>query len=308
MKVSIVLPTRNGAVTLPAVLDAIARQRVDFAVEIVAVDSASSDGTVDLLRGRANRVISIPAEAFDHGLTRNLGIEQAQGDLVVLLVQDALPASDSWLTALTAPLIADDRVAGAYARQLPRPDASALTRHYLSRWVASSDAVRTVEIADRAELEALEPMAQIERCAFDNVCSCIRRSVWRQFPFHQTPIGEDVEWAREVLLAGYRLAYVPAAAVFHSHDRSARYELFRTCVLHRRLYELFRLRTIPTLPHLARAIASSLVVHLRCQNDERGSLRAGGRAIALAFAWPLGQYVGALSAVRGWKLRRSRRV
>jgi hypothetical protein len=35
---------------------------------------------------------------------------------------------------------------------------------------------------------------------------------------------------------------------------------------------------------------------------------AGGRAIALAFAWPLGQYLGALSAIKGWKRRRSRIV
>ena len=308
MKVSIVLPTRNGAATLPAVLDAIARQRVDFPFETVAVDSSSTDRTPDLLRRRVDRLITISADAFDHGLTRNLGIEQATGDLVVLLVQDAVPASDSWLAALTAPLIADDRVAGAYARQVPHSDASALTRYYLSRWVASSDAVRTTEIAGRAELEALHPMTQVELCAFDNVCSCIRRSIWKEHPFHQTPIGEDIEWAREVLLAGYRLAYVAAAAVIHSHDRPARYELLRTYVLHRRLYELFGLRTIPTIPKLVRAIAASLVLHLRCQKDERGGMPARGRAIALAFAWPLGQYFGALSAVRGWKPRRLRMV
>ena len=103
--VSIVLPTRDGASTLPAVLDAISRQQVDFSFEIVAVDSSSIDGTVDLLRGRADRLINIPANEFDHGLTRNLAIEHASGELIVLLVQDAQPASDSWLAALTAPLI-----------------------------------------------------------------------------------------------------------------------------------------------------------------------------------------------------------
>jgi rhamnosyltransferase len=306
--VSIVLPTRNGAATLPSLLDAIAHQQVGFRFEIIAVDSSSSDGTADLLHGRVDRLISIPSDAFDHGLTRNLGIEQAGGELIVLLVQDALPASDCWLAALTAPLLADDRIAGAYARQLPRPDASAITRHYLARWVASSDAGRTIAVADRAELDALDPMARLERCAFDNVCSCIRRSIWRQHPFRRTPIAEDIEWATEVLLAGYRIAYVPEATVIHSHDRSARYELARTCVLHRRLYELFGLRTIPTLPLLARAIASSLRVHLRCQRQASRALDGSGRAIALAFAWPVGQYLGALSAVRGWKPFRSKMV
>ena len=294
--------------TLPALLDSIAHQRVDFPVEIVAVDSASSDGTVELLRGRVDQLISISADAFDHGLTRNLGVERSSGELVVLLVQDALPASDAWLAALTAPLRAEDRLAGVFARQLPRPDASAITRYYLARWVASSDVARRVAIAGRAEFDALDPAARFERCAFDNVCSCIRRSVWKAHPFRSTPIGEDIEWAKEVLLAGYQLAYVPTAAVIHSHERSARYEFARTATLHRRLHELFRLRTIPTLPLLVRAIGSSLVLHLRCQTKGTGVFLGGGGALALAFAWPLGQYLGALSAVRGWKAFRSNTI
>lgn len=298
-RVSIVLPTRNGATTLPAVLDAISRQRDNFHFEVIAVDSSSSDGTAELLRSRVDRLITIAADDFDHGLTRNLGIEQARGELIVLLVQDALPASDSWLAALTAPLFADDRLAGTFARQRPRPDASPIARYYLERWIASSPVARTIAVANSAELDALDPMAQLERCAFDNVCSCIRRSIWQQHRFRSTPIGEDIEWAREVLIAGYRLAYVPSAEVIHSHDRSARYELDRTYVLHRRLYELFRLRTIPTVPLLARAIASSLNVHWRCQPFS-------GRGIALAFAWPLGQYFGALSAMKERKRKRIR--
>jgi rhamnosyltransferase len=307
-RVSIVLPTRDGAATLPAVLDAIARQQVNFAFEVVAVDSGSTDGTVALLQSRVDRVVTVPAGSFDHGLTRNLGIREARGEFVVLLVQDAVPVSDSWLAALTAPLFGDPRVAGAFARQLPRPEAGAVTRHYRDRWLASSHVPRTVSIASLAELDALDPPARLERCAFDNVCSCIRRSTWTQFPFRRTPIAEDVGWAKEVLLAGHTLAYVPAAQVTHSHDRSATYEFRRTYVLHRRLYELFRLRTIPTLPRLGRAIVSSLAAHRRCRRAEGRHLLLSGRAIALAFVWPLGQYLGALSAARGWKQGRSRTV
>jgi rhamnosyltransferase len=290
-EISIVLPTRNGAATLPGVLDAISRQRIDRPFEVIAIDSSSDDGTVELLRRRIDQVISIRAADFDHGLTRNLGIERARGELIVLMVQDAEPASDGWLNALTEPLFADDRLAGAFARQRPRGDASPLTRYYLERWLAASSVARTMTLTDGAELEDLDPMARLERCTFDNVCSCIRRSVWRKHPFRRTPIGEDVEWAREVLLAGYRLAYAPAAEVIHSHDRPVRDEFERTYRLHRRLYELFQLRTVPTLPLLVRAIASSVVVHCRLQP-------LSARAIGLAFAWPIAQYAGASSAIR----------
>ena len=308
--VSIVIPTRNGMATLPALLDILRAQRCGAGVEIVAVDSSSTDGTTELLRQRADQVVVIPAEDFNHGLTRNLGIERARGELVVLMVQDALPISDQWLMHLTSPLHADWQVAGAFARQQPRPEASAITRYYLDRAIAGRDQPRTIGI-DRAALAALPPLERLAICTFDNVCSCIRRSVWRDHPFRRTAIAEDIEWAIEVLLAGQRLVYAPQAVVTHSHDRSARYEFERTYVLHRRLFELLEVRTIPTLPLLARAISASLALHWRCERVNGTNPRPParlGQALSLAIAWPLGQYLGALSAVKGWSAPRWRTV
>jgi rhamnosyltransferase len=306
--VSVVVPTRNGISTLPALLDRVRHQRTCAPVEIVAIDSGSTDGSAELLKTQADTCISIRPEDFDHGLTRNAGIARANGDLVVLLVQDAIPASDGWLDALIAPLVADRDVAGTFCRQQARDDASPVTRHYLDRWIAAAGEPRTVAFASRAEFDSLSPMDQFLSCAFDNVCSCIRRSVWEAHPFRSTPIGEDVEWAREVLLAGHRLVYTPGAVVVHSHDRSARYEFERTYALHRRLYELFRLRTIPSRSALTRAVGSSLVLHVRCQHKfpmTRKGVRDFGRAIALAVAWPVGQYLGARDAIKGRTRSRS---
>ena len=301
---SIVLVTRNGGETLAATLDALARQRVDFDYEIVAVDSGSQDGTLALLQRSARQVISIPPDAFNHGATRNLAVEHARGELIVLLVQDAIPATDDWLIRLTAPLRGDPFVAGAFCRQQPRPHATAITRRYLSEWVAASPKPRSVKLTGAGELERLDPLARLHLCAFDNVCSCIRRTVWQRIPFPETPIAEDLEWGRLALLAGHRLDYVADAVVLHSHDRSAWYEFARTYVLHRRLLEVFGLRAIPNLRVLAHAIGSSARLHLDCerQASREGGGRAGlARALSLAVAWPLGQYVGALSAARGWK-------
>ena len=228
----------------------------------------------------------------------------------MLLVQDAVPADDRWLAELTAPLLSHTNVAGVFARQRPRFDASPITRYYHERWVAAADADRVVAVADSGEFDALQPMDRFLKCAFDNVCSCIRRSVWQRHPFRSTPIAEDLEWAREVLLAGHRLVYAPKAVVVHSHDRPARYEFARTYLLHRRLYELFELRTVPTIPRLARAVVASIALHMRCQRAARGArgIVDAPRAIALALAWPLGQYCGGLSAARGWRALRSRTV
>lgn len=286
--------------TLPAVLAAVARQRVDADVEIVCVDTASTDGTVRFLRERGATVASIARDAFNHGTTRNAAIGQAHGEFVVLLSQDAEPADDHWLAALIAPLLADPHVAGCTARQELRATAGAVARQYHEQWAGSSLEPRRSAIEGQAAFDALGPFDKLHACLLDNVCSCIRRSVWERIPFTACAIAEDVAWARDVLLAGFALEYVPSAVVLHSHDRSAAYEFRRTAVLHHRLHELFGLRTIPTRRHLAVAIASCVRLHLRCRQAAAAGtpVESLGRALALAVAWPLGQFVGGRRGAR----------
>jgi len=302
-RVSVALLTKDGEATLPDLLDALWKQKVAAPLEIVAVDSGSTDCTRGILQERVTSLVEIEPGTFNHGLTRNLAVEQTTGDLVVLIVQDAVPTSDEWLEHLTAPLLADGTVAGTFARQVPRLEASPLTRHYLAEWVGSGDESWFSEIAGDAEWQAITPQERFWRCVFDNVCSCIRRSVWSAHPFAETTIAEDVEWARDVLLDGHRIVYTPQATVVHSHERSALYEFRRTYLLHRRLWELFELQTIPTLPLAVRAMASSLALHLRYE-EQRPAMWP--HAAALAAAWPAGQYLGARAAVRGQPLPRWR--
>jgi GT2 family glycosyltransferase len=292
-----VIPTRNGATTLPALLDAIDRQsrRPD---EVIAVDSGSNDGTCELLRDRGVRVLSIRSADFNHGTARNAGIESATGDLVVLTVQDAVPTHVDWIDALTRPLEDDPSLAGTYARQVPAPNASAITRWNLERWAASGTEPRVEGPLEHATFAALTPRERLDVCIFDNVCSCIRKRAWERHPFKFVPIAEDLEWARDVLLDGWRTAFVPAACVAHSHDRGAAYEWRRTYLVHRRLMELFGLSTIPSMASLVASIASCAAQHARIARRER-TLRDKGRAAALAIAWPAGQYFGARDARRG---------
>jgi rhamnosyltransferase len=319
--VSVLLLTRNGRATLPRVLASLRSQSARFPIEVVAVDSGSDDGTRELLAGGVDRLVDIQPDAFNHGTTRNLGVEACRGEYVALLVQDAEPASAEWLARLVAPLASEDsvpglqgcrRLAGTYGRQIPRADASGVVRGYLDRYAACSPVPRRQTVLSREAYDGLPPAARLEVCAFDNVCSCISREVWRRHPFRPAAIAEDLVWARDVVLEGYDLAYVPDAAVVHSHDRSASYELRRTYLVHQQLKRLFGLATVPTRVRLARSIAVSMAAHSRWTLGGPGSaarrLSAMPRALALAVAMPLGQYLGARSADAGRELLRVRGV
>src|SRR6266496_4072197 len=182
-EISILLLARDGAATLPALLDAVEAQRAARAFEVVAVDSGSTDGSLDLLRQRADRLLTVPSSEFNHGTTRNTGIAACRGRFIVLLVQDAVPASPDWLSLLVEPLLSDDSLAGTFARQWPRPGASALTRHYHAAALAARAEPRVLALDGEQEFAVLPPVERYQRCAFDNVCSCIRRSVWEAHPF-----------------------------------------------------------------------------------------------------------------------------
>lgn len=307
--VSIVIPTCNAGPVLEHVLCAIESQDWDGIREIVAIDSGSTDGSVERLMRHGATVLHVGRNRFNHGDTRNAALARVRGALAVLIVQDAVPASQSWLSALIEPLAADETVAGSFARQTSAPGASSVTTYYLSKWAAAGDEPRIAGPLTREHFERMSPHERHAACAFDNVCSCIRVSAWRAHPFRTTAIAEDLEWARDVLLAGYRLVYTPAAVVRHSHERSIHYELQRTYLVHQRLQTLFGLSTIPTVGSLVRSVAATVPANARIaarEGDRRA--RAVLRAAALGVATPLGQYLGARSAREGRELLRTRGI
>jgi hypothetical protein len=94
-RVSICLPTFNGARDLRRLLPMLAAQRLDSRgsappgqdLEIVAVDSSSSDDSLDLLRRAGARVEVIPQSEFRHGGTRNRIASLARGEILLFLSQ-----------------------------------------------------------------------------------------------------------------------------------------------------------------------------------------------------------------------------
>ncbi|MEX2030830.1 MAG: glycosyltransferase [Anaerolineales bacterium] len=247
------IPTRNGGSLFERVLEKIRGQLVEGGVEIVVVDSGSSDQTVEVARRHGARLFQIAPRDFNHGLTRNHGIEQARGEIVVLMTQDALPANPHLMEKLIEPFD-DPLVAGVFARQLPRPDADPVTRRNLENWITGGDIRQVRYIQDSKDFERLSPMERYAFCVFDNVCSAVRKSVWQEIPFPRAVFGEDIEWGQRTLRAGWKIVFEPQAVVEHSHQRPVAYEYRRTYICHRRLFELFGLQTVPSLKSVLRSI------------------------------------------------------
>jgi len=215
--VSVLIPTKNGATYLAEILAAVRQQQGDFRLcQIIAVDSGSRDGTLQILQQYGVKILQIPSREFSHGKTRNLLASQGEGEYLVFLTQDATPANDHWLQNLLAPLRADSQIAGAYSRHLPRPTCHPMEWHRIVAFDCPPDSsVRTA--SDNPDF-ALHP----ERYrGFANTSSVLRRSVWEQLPFPEVDFAEDQAWAECVLRAGYKTAYVADSIIFHSHSYGA---------------------------------------------------------------------------------------
>jgi rhamnosyltransferase len=208
--ISVVIPVKNGGNDLVRCLDGIGAQVIDDEVEIVVIDSGSTDGSLQLARGRRAVIREIAAHEFSHGASRNLGASLARGELLVFISQDAYPVEESWLERLSAPLREDPSVAGVYGRQLPHSGARPPERYFLDFLYGAQ--ARRQEAAGTHELT-------METTLFSNVNAAMPRTLWERFPFVEDIImSEDQDWSRRVLLAGFNVVYEPAAAVRHSHN------------------------------------------------------------------------------------------
>ena len=207
--ISVVIPVRDGGDDLRRCLDGIARQQVDEDVETVVVDTDSRDGSRELARSRGARVLDVSATEFGHGATRNLAAAAAEGDVLVFTTQDAYADDEQWLARISASLRGDETLAGVYGRQIPHEGASPPEIFFLD-FLYGPEA-RVQRAASAADLS-------MQTTLFSSVNSAIRRDVWQRFPFADDVFfGEDQDWARRVLLAGYEIRYEPEAAVRHSH-------------------------------------------------------------------------------------------
>jgi rhamnosyltransferase len=176
--------------------------------EVVLVDSGSTDETLEIAKRFPARIVQIPPENFHHAQTRNFAASLADGEILVFLVADATPVSDSWLSSLTANF-EDPKVGAAYGRQFPKPGSS----------LEREDALGTLYGEHRIVKDPAHRNGLGYRFYhFSNVNAAIRRSVWEAVRFPEDlKVFEDMGIAKRILDKGWKIVYEPESPVFHSH-------------------------------------------------------------------------------------------
>jgi rhamnosyltransferase len=217
MEIGVVIRTLDEAELIGRCLETLHGQQGSYDLDVVVVDSGSTDATVEIAEAHGARVVHMSPADFDYSKALNLGIQEARGELVAILSAHAIPLDDRWLERMTAPF-GDPKVAGVASRQIAWPGAP--WWEFARLQASFGDERRTYTAGDT------------EGVVFSNAASCIRRSVWHHARF-TLPAAEDLEWAQRVVAAGLSVVYEPAATVYHSHDEPPRAQARRMIDINR---------------------------------------------------------------------------
>ena len=212
MSTQVIIPVYHPDGKFSKLLESIKLQEhVDF--DVLIIDSGSDKKYITELGGINAAVKDIDAASFNHGGTRQMGVEMFHDkDVFVFLTQDAILADSSALKNLLD-AFRDSAVGCAYGRQLPHEGAGAFASH--ARLCNYGDKSYVYELADKEK-------HGMKTVFISNSFAAYRRTALEEaggFPTH-TILCEDMYAAAKMVLKGWKIAYCADAMVYHSHDYS----------------------------------------------------------------------------------------
>lgn len=209
IRVTLIIPTRNGEEDLARLLESVAEQT--RRCDVFVVDSSSSDRTADVASANGAIVSVIPVSEFNHGGTRQkMVVANPDYDVYVFMTQDAYLADCYAVERLIAPF-SDEDVGVVCGRQLPHDGANPLAEHARLFNYPAASRIKSMEDA---------PALGIKTPFISNSFAAYRREALLGVGGFPTNVilSEDMCVAARMLLAGWKVAYAGDARCHHSHN------------------------------------------------------------------------------------------
>jgi glycosyltransferase involved in cell wall biosynthesis len=203
MNCSIVIRAYNEEKHIGRLLEGIRQQTVSD-VEIILVDSGSTDKTVPVAESFDAHIVRIPSDEFTFGRSLNFGVRAATREFVVIASAHVYPVYPDWIESLLRPF-EDDKVGLTYGRQRGYENSKYSEHQIFYQWYP-----------DVSKLDK-------ETVFCNNANAAIRKSLWEKNQYDETLTGlEDLAWAKWVKEQGYKISYVAEAEIIHIHNETPR--------------------------------------------------------------------------------------
>jgi glycosyltransferase involved in cell wall biosynthesis len=198
---SIVIRAYNEEEHIGRLLTGIAAQTVRD-VQIILVDSGSTDRTVEIARQFSVEIVTIEPDDFTFGRSLNMGITQAKADIVVMASAHVYPVYPDWLAVLLEPF-KDESIGLSFGKQRGSEKTQFAEHQIFHQW-----------FPDRSVKRQPTPFC-------NNANAAIRRSLWQEHPYDETLPGlEDLAFGKWVQEKGFAISYSAEAEVIHVHNES----------------------------------------------------------------------------------------
>tara|TARA_B100000989_G_scaffold278203_1_gene239789 strand:- start:39053 stop:40375 length:1323 start_codon:yes stop_codon:yes gene_type:complete len=199
LTVSIVIRTFNEEKWIRHCLEACEDQITNFKVEVVIIDTGSSDLTLKIIEEKGYKYLEYK-DKYIPGRVLNKAINSNNSDFYVILSSHCIPTNNNWIQNLINPLIKDEKIAGVFGRQIPLPNSEDIDKR---------DLLMTFGCESRYQYK--DPF-------FHNANSALRGKLIKETNFcERQKNAEDRIWAKEMLSKGYCIYYESEAKVFHHH-------------------------------------------------------------------------------------------
>lgn len=201
VKISIIVPTFNGASRIGKCLDALLGQTPERDAEILVVNDGSTDDTAEVVK-RYPGVHLIQQGNAGPAAARNRGAQEAGGEILLFTDDDCVP-TPNWLDAMLAPfrdpeVVAAKGVYRTHQRQL---------------------AARFVQVEYEDKYRVMSRFSEID--FVDTYSAAFRRDRFLEMSGYDTsfPVAcaEDVELSYRMSAHGWKMKFAPAAVVYHTH-------------------------------------------------------------------------------------------
>jgi hypothetical protein len=216
-------------------LSAVLMERGSLEMDVTVVDNASDDGSVDVVRSEFPwvRVIANPRNV-GFGAAHNQALRQAVGRYWLVLNSDTVAAPGALRTLVNAldtdpslaiagpKLLYPDGTVQPSRRRFPTVATLFLESTQLQRFWPDNAVLRRYYVEDRGDEDAQEVDWLV------GACLCLRPEAIRQvglFDERFFMYSEEIDLCRRLRAAGWRVRYVPRAAVVHLEGASSRTDL-----------------------------------------------------------------------------------
>jgi len=273
--VSVVIRALNEAQFLPQCLRQIQSQQINLPVEIILVDSGSSDDTVAIAESFGCKVVHIAKVDFSFGRALNVGIQQASYSIVVAISAHCIPVGKRWLGRLVSPLLKGISDM-AYGSHLAGRGSRSSEINYFHEKFCHCSGIKN------------KPL-------LNNGNSAFLRQLWEARPFNeQLPAQEDMEFAL------WHMTHSQAKLYFCSQSKVLHYHNDRNKTLFKRLYRELSVEFYLGQKNLQQMLAFFAMVPFFVGKDLTTSYKKGvmRRAFKGIFAFRAVQAAAYLQAFR----------